>query len=93
MKKGNLIWLLVGGAAVYLFFALKKDGVKPIIGGIPPSKNEAKRRAAALKDEQIAALLVSFCFGGGQGSAENLEFRDAVRAEALKRKLSTPKCP
>lgn len=91
MKKGNLlIWLLVGGAAVYLFFTLKKDGVKPIIGGIPPSKNEAKKKAAALKDEQIAALLVSFCLVGG---AENLEFRDAVRAEALKRKLSIPKCP
>jgi hypothetical protein len=93
MKKGNLlIWLLVGGAAVYLFFTLKKDGVKPIIGGIPPSKNEAKKKAAALKNEQIAALLVSFCLVG-KGSEENVEFRDAVRAEALKRKLSIPKCP
>jgi hypothetical protein len=91
MKKGNLlIWLLVGGAAVYLFFTMKKGGKKPIIGGILPSKYEAKRRAAALKDEQISALLVSFCLVGG---AENLEFRDAVRAEALKRKLSIPKCP
>ena len=93
MKKGNLIWLLVGGAAVYLFFALKRGADKPIIGGIPPSKYDAKKKAASMKDDEIRDLLVAGCLVGRRPRPEIEELRRALREEANKRKLSIPKCP
>lgn len=100
MKKENLIWLLVGGAAVYFFLIRSKANAKPKIGIGDSAVSvhngnliEAKKKAAALKDNEISDLLTSYCFRGTRPPQELSNFKDAVRAEARKRNLPMPKCP
>lgn len=106
MKKENLIWLAVGGLAVYLLFfrkpAAASNGAntKPV----PPSPNpisDSEAIASMFSNEELLEYYKNkICsFRGGAlttikempPSKEKLEMDSAVRKELAKRKL-TGKC-
>jgi hypothetical protein len=103
MKKENLIWLAVGGAAVYLLLSMKKkSGAQTTTSGgtevvKPKDLTDSQFAASMFSDEELLDYYKNrICtFRGGARqlinekppSKEKLEMDAAVNAELAKRKL------
>jgi hypothetical protein len=105
MKKENLIWLAVGGLAVYLFLQSRKKTtsqpaeVKEVTPTPPPNDTtggiSGVKPASLLSNKELSNALLSMCVRGGARrliTPEVENYRASIRIEAEKRGIKV-KCP
>ena len=106
MKKENLIWLAVGGLAVYFLFLKKTAKAEPLTESpkstTKPLENltESQLKAATMRDEDLLSYHQKFLCYGMRGvnepsigmTLEKAQMNYAVESEINKRKLTIPKC-
>ncbi len=105
MKKENLIWLAVGGLAVYLFLQSRKKTtaqpaeVKEATPTPPPNDTtggiSGAKPASLLSNDELSKALLSMCVRGGARrfiTPELENYRASIRIEAEKRGIKV-KCP